>query len=308
MTDGQGGAAPSAHDSFERLRPTLFALAYRMLGEVQRAEDIVQDAWLRWQAHAAEVESPKAFLIKIVTRLCLNELGSARARREEARGDRLPEPLDLGRAGYDDVETLDQVSMAFLVLLQRVTPAERAVLLLHDVFDLEHAEIATLVGKAEPACRQLLKRAREHVSTERRALTVAPEEHRRLLRAFLAAAASGDRAAVAALLSPDAVLIADAGPSGGSYGGVRNVAAPVIGSDKVAAFVASVTPRGADGLETVERELNGQPAIVVMRDGRASAVISLSVAGQKVRAVFIQADPTRLQRLDEPARPTARSR
>jgi RNA polymerase sigma-70 factor (ECF subfamily) len=295
-TDGARNAG-TAVDAFERLRPTLFGLAYRMLGDVQRAEDITQDAWLRWRKRAAEVESPKPFLIKVVTRLCLNELGSARARKEEVRGDRLPEPLDLGRAGVDPVEALDQISMAFLVVLQRLTPAERAVLLLHDVFEIEHAEIAALLGKAEPACRQLLKRAREHVATGRRTLAVAPEEHRRLLRAFLAAAASGDREAVAALLGPDSVLIADAGPNGGAYGGVRNVSGPVVGAAKVAAFVASVTPRGAAGLATEERELNGQPAIVVTRDGQPTSVISLAVADGKIVAVFIQADPERLRQL-----------
>jgi RNA polymerase sigma-70 factor (ECF subfamily) len=268
-----------------------------MLGEVGRAEDIVQDAWLRWHGRADEIESPKAFLVKVVTRLCLNELASARARKEEARGDRLPEPVALGAGALESVEALDQISMAFVVLLQRLTPAERAVLLLHDVFELEHAEIAALVGRKEPACRQLLKRARDHVATERRALTVSPDAHRRLLRAFLDAAASGDRAAVTALLSEDAVLIADAGPDGGSYGGVRNVSGPVMGAAKVAAFVAAVTPRGAAGLETRERDLNGQPAIVVTRDGRPTAAILLSIADDRIRAVFIQADPARLGHL-----------
>jgi RNA polymerase sigma-70 factor (ECF subfamily) len=301
MTDpgssGGGEPADEGAAAFERLRPTLLALAYRMLGEVQRAEDIVQDAWLRWQRHEAKVESPKAFLIKVVTRLCLNELDSARARREEGRGDRLPEPLDLDRSGLDRVEALDQISMAFIVVLQRLTPAERAVLLLHEVFDFEHDEIADLVGKSEPACRQLLKRARDHVATERRALTVAPDVHRRLLRAFLRAATTGDRSAMAEMLSADVVLVADAGPEGGSYGGVRNVAGPVVGAAKVAAFVASVAPRGAAGLETFERDLNGQPAIVGMRDGRPSATIQLSVADGRVRAIFIQADPLRLRHL-----------
>jgi RNA polymerase sigma-70 factor, ECF subfamily len=289
-----------ASKTFERVRPTLLGLAYRMLGEVQRAEDIVQDAWLRWQPRADGVEHPEAFLLKVVARLCLNELGSARARKEEARGDRLPEPLDLGRSGLDRVEALDRVSMAFVVLLQRLTPAERAVLLLHDVFEVEHAEIAALVGKSAAACRQLLKRARDHVASERRALSVSPVAHRQLLRAFLDAASSGDRSALASILSADAVLIVDAGPSGGRYGDVRNVAAPVVGAAKVAAFVASVAPRGSAGLETHERDLNGQPAMVVTRDGRPTAAILLSVAGDRIRAVFIQADPLRLNHLGEP--------
>src|SRR5438067_10454353 len=119
------------------------------------AEDVVQDAWVRWRGQV-NVDSPKAFLLTTVARLCMDELGSARARREESRSDRLPEPVDLDRTGIGRVEMLDEISMAFMVLLQRLTPAERAVLLLHDVFDMSHAEIAGLLGKTEAACRQLL--------------------------------------------------------------------------------------------------------------------------------------------------------
>src|SRR6202163_1465020 len=149
-------------ETFETHRPALLALAYRMLGELARAEGAGQEAWVRWQNREGDVEAPKAFLLTTVTRLCLDELGSARARREESRSDRLPEPVDLDHTGIGRVEMLDQISMAFLVLLQRLTPAERAVLLLHDVFDMSHGEIATLLGKNDAACRQLLKRAREN--------------------------------------------------------------------------------------------------------------------------------------------------
>jgi len=139
--------------TFESHRPALLALAYRMLGEMARAEDVVQDAWVRWQGQV-NVDSPKAFLLTTVARLCMDELGSARARREESRSDRLPEPVDLDRTGIGRVEMLDEISMAFMVLLQRLTPAERAVLLLHDVFDMSHAEIAALLGKSDAACRR----------------------------------------------------------------------------------------------------------------------------------------------------------
>lgn len=281
-------------DLFQEHRPAMLSLAYRMLGEVARAEDIVQDAWLRWQRRDVEVDSPKAYLVKTVTRLCLNDLDSARARKEEARGDRLPEPVDLDGAGITKVETLDQISMAFVVLLQRLTPAERAVLLLHEVFEFEHDEIANLLEKSEPACRQLLKRAREQVASERRTLTVAPDAHRRLLRAFLQAASSGDVGGVARLLADDVVLIADAGPEGGAYGRVRNLPGPIVGPTKVAAFVAAVAPQGAVGLVTQECELNGQPAVLVLRDGRPYTAILLSVADDRIRGVFIHADPARL--------------
>src|SRR5438270_405542 len=178
--------------TFQSHRPALLALAYRMLGEVARAEDIVQEAWLRWQRQG-EVDSPKAFLLTTVARLCLDELGSARARREESRSDRLPEPVDLDRSGIGRVEMLDQISMAFMVVLQRLTPAERAVFLLHEVFDMSHGEIAPLLGKTEAASRQLLRRARDNVATERRVLTASREEHRRLLAAFVNAINGGEQ-------------------------------------------------------------------------------------------------------------------
>src|SRR5437899_3102169 len=136
---------------FESHRPAMVSLAYRMLGDVGRAEDMVQEAWLRWQHRQEAVDSPPAYLVTMVTRLCLNELDSARARREQSRGDRLPEPVALEEGPLGRIEALEQVSMAFLVILQRLTPAERAVLLLHDVFDFPHAEIAALIDKNEAA-------------------------------------------------------------------------------------------------------------------------------------------------------------
>src|SRR5437868_8493859 len=171
-------------ETFERCRPALLGLSYRMLGDLARAEDLVQEAWLRWQHRGVTVDAPKAYLIKTIVRLCLNELESARARREESRGDRLPEPIDLSMSPLGKVEVLEHVSMAFLVVLQRLTAAERAVLLLHAVFDFNHADVATMLGRSEATCRQSLKRAREHVAAERRSFTVSSDEHRRLLSAF----------------------------------------------------------------------------------------------------------------------------
>ncbi len=133
---------PAASDTFETHRPALLALAYRMLGDLARAEDAVQEAWVRWQGRKPDVDVPKAFLLTTVTQLCLDELGSARARHEESRSDRLPEPVDLDESALGRLEGLDRISMAFLVLLQRLTPAERAAMLLHDVFDMSHSEIA----------------------------------------------------------------------------------------------------------------------------------------------------------------------
>jgi len=284
-------------DTFESHRPDLLALAYRMLGEMGRAEDMVQEAWVRWQKRTVEVDSPRAYLIKVVTRLCLNELDSARARREESRPDRLPEPITLDASGVGRVEVLDQISMAFLVVLQRLTPAERAVLLLHDVFDFSHAEIAELLGKTDAACRQLLSRARQNVSAERRALNPSSQEHRQLLRAFLKAASAGDVGDLKKLLADDAVMIADGGPEGVRIKGVRNLPRPLVGSEKIAAFVSAFARRPSLPLETRECELNGQPAIVALHEGSPLVAILLAVAEGRIRRVFLQADPARLKRI-----------
>src|SRR5262249_1676073 len=179
---------------------------YRMLGDLGRAQDMVQGAWLRWQGRREEADSPRAYLVTVVTRLCLNELDSAQNRCEESRGDRLPEPVNLDEGGRGRLGSLNQVSMAFLVVLQRLTPAERAVLLLHDVFDFAHDEIATLVGRSEAACRKLLERARQNVATEKRLFSTSQEAHRRLLGAFMQATYAGDVSALGGMLAEDAVL------------------------------------------------------------------------------------------------------
>src|SRR5262249_25833464 len=197
--------------------PALLGLAYRMLGDVGRAQDIVQDAWLRWHKRDVAVDSPKAFLVTVVTRLCLSELGSARARREESRSDRLPDPVDLVEGGIARREELEHLPMAIMVVLERLPPAERAVLLLHEVFDFPHEEIAKLVSRSPAACRKLLERARHRVSEGRRLIAASREEHQRLMDAFLRAASAGDVAALTALLASDAVLITDGGARGRAF-------------------------------------------------------------------------------------------
>jgi RNA polymerase sigma-70 factor (ECF subfamily) len=268
-----------------------------MLGDMARAEDIVQEAWLRWRGHEVEVEAPKAFLLKIVTRLCLNELDSARARREESRGDRLPEPIALDDSGLGRVEMVDRISMAFLVMLQRLTPAERAVLLLHDVFDMSHAEIAALVQKSEEACRQLLRRARDNVAEERRALRTTREEHRELLQAFVRASSSGELESMLSLLAADATLTIDPGPGERRLGRIRKVGRPVIGGRRIAAFLAAVARQGTPRRTSHECLLNGQPAVVFLNDGRPAAAILISVSEGRIRHVFVQADESRLTHL-----------
>ena len=282
---------------FESHRPAMLGLAYRMLGDVGRAQDMVQEAWLRWHQRQVEVDSPKAFLVTVVTRLCLNELASARARREESRSDRLPEPVDLEQGGMARLEELEQLSMAMLVLLERLTPAERATLLLHDVFDFTHEEVAALVSRSVAACRKLLERARHKVAAGRRLIGASREEHQQLLDAFFRAASAGDVAGLVKLLAPDAVLITDGGPGGRVFKGVRNLRRPLEGAERVAAFVVATSRRAA--LEVEPRELNGQPALVFYREGRPFAAVLLAVADGKIQRVFFHADLSRLRYLGE---------
>jgi RNA polymerase sigma-70 factor (ECF subfamily) len=232
-----------------------------------------------------------------VTRLCLNELDSARIRHEDHRSDRLPEPVDLDGVGIGRLETLELVSMAFLVVLQRLTPAERAVLLLHDVFELGHAEIGELVGKSAASCRKLLERARDSVAAEKRLFTAPPEQHRRLLTAFIAAARAGDVEALAALLSDDVTLTTDGGAQGRRAAGVRNLSRPLEGAAGVAAFVVAVTERNTSSLEAEIRELNGQPALVLRAADGLFGAILLAVHDDKIHRVFFHGDPERLGHL-----------
>lgn len=277
-------------DTFEAHRDTIKALAYRMLGDTASAEDIVQDTWLRWCRRDEPIVNPRAYLLTIAARLCLNQLSSARVRHEDPRAW-LPEPI-ADDAGF---ELAEQVSMAFLVALQRLSPAERAVLLLHEVFDFGHAEIAALLHKTEPSTRQLLKRARDAIADQRRIATASPEEHRRLLRAFHAAARTGDLATLSSLLADDAVLITDGGTAGVRSGRVRNLVRPLQGAKKIVAFLtAAETSAWADARDHV---LNGQPALVVYREDRPLAAMFLAIADGRIVQVFLQADPERLRHL-----------
>jgi RNA polymerase sigma-70 factor (ECF subfamily) len=280
---------------FESHRALLVAQAYPMLGDVGRAEDMVQEAWLRWSGRRVEVASPRAYLVTLVTRLCFNELDSATMRREESRGDRLPEPVDLDEGGIGRVEMLAQVSMAFLVVLQRLTPAERAVLLLREVFDFDYREIAALVDKTEPACRKLLERARQHVAAEKRLFSASPDVHRRLLDAFTQAATAGDLNALVAMLAEDAVMITDGGPEGRRVGGIRNLQAPLTGAARIAAFI--VATAGNSDLDAEVHELNGQPALVFYDQNTPFAALLLAVADERIHRVFFHADLRRLRYL-----------
>ena len=279
---------------FEQHRAVLLALGYRMLGDTASAEDIVQEAWLRWCQRDAQVENPRSYLLTIAARLCLNQLASARARHEEPRSW-LPEPIEVTQEDDDELELMEQVSMAFLVALQRLSPAERAVLLLHEVFDFSHAEIAALLRRTEAGTRQILKRARDGIADQRRITAASHDEHRRLLRAFGEAARHGDLAALAAMLADDAVLITDGGPAGVRSGRVRNLRRPLHGAKQIVAFVTAAD--GSAWQDCRDHLLNGQPALVAYRDGQPFAAAFLAIADGRIVQVFIQADAARLRRI-----------
>jgi RNA polymerase sigma-70 factor, ECF subfamily len=279
-------------DTFNEYRPYLFSIAYRMLGTVADAEDTLQEAFLRWQrASVEEVRSPKAFLATITTRLCLNHLESARVRREEYVGEWLPEPLVTDeREPAERVEMAESLSIAFLVLLESLSPTERAVLLLRDVFGYEYAEIATILGTSEANCRQALSRARKHVSENRPRFATSAEERDELLRVFLKATAEGDLSGLVAVLAEDVTLRSD---GGGKAAAALN---PILGADKVARFFIGVTKKYRE-VNAAYRfaEINGQPGVIAYIGGEPASVVTFEVADGRIGNIFIVRNPDKLR-------------
>jgi len=284
--------------AFERHRGLLFSIAYRMLGSVADAEDALQDAFIRWQrASETDVRSPKAFLVTIVSRLCINHLQSARVQRETYVGEWLPEPLvtDPGSDVSRIAEVDESVSMAVLLLLERLTPVERAVFLLGEIFDYTHAEIAGMLDITEANCRQLLKRARQHVRMERPRFSASGRQHTELLERFYRAAGSGDMDGLLALLSKDVVMHTDGG------GKANALPLPIYGPDKVAR--ASVFGLAKlEMLNPLQRiaEINGEPGIVSYVDGRPQSVFTIEVNDGRIRAIYVVTNPEKLSYLPPP--------
>jgi RNA polymerase sigma-70 factor, ECF subfamily len=278
---------------FERSRPRLFGIAYRMLGSVEDGEDLVQEAALRWQqADVGAVREPEAWLVTVVTRLSIDRLRRARTEREAYVGQWLPEPLPTAAAGKPDerVELASDLSMAFLVLLERLAPEERAALLLREVFDSEYAEIARVLGKSEAACRQMVHRARERVRREQPRFDVSPEVTERLLSRFLTALHAEDKEGVLALLSDDVTWTADGG-------GKVNVTTRVVRGARRIARMAVVFQHKLwrDGLTHRLTWLNGEPTWVSCRDDRVYSTTSLLTDGSRIRAVYRVLNPDKLR-------------
>lgn len=275
----------------EDLRRLAFAIAYRMLGSVAEAEDVVQESLLRLH-QARGVDNAEAFLTTVTTRLAIDVLRSARARRETYVGSWLPEPLVESDAPAS-VEDEATISLGFLVLLERLTPDERAVLVLRKAFDYDFAAIAEVVGKSEANCRQILARARRRIDDERPRFEPDPQQRRALAARFLDAAREGDMDGLIALLAPDAVLVGDGG------GKARAIPAPMVGAARVArALAAFYAPAVEHGIALQPVLVNGQPGFrSVAADGRLVNVVELEVAGGAVARVHSILNPDKLGHL-----------
>jgi RNA polymerase sigma-70 factor, ECF subfamily len=289
------GDVVSRTEEFEELRPLLFSLSYRLLGSVAEAEDAVQEAWLRYETTPTPPRSPKAFLSAVVTRISIDVLRSARVRREQYVGEWLPEPLLTDP--YEDparsAELADSVSMAALLLLERLSPLERAVFVLREVFAYDFADVAAAVGRSEAACRQLLVRARHHIDSGRPRFEADRQARDVLAARFFDAFRDGDVEGLRDVLAADVQLVGDAG------GNAPALARTVVGADKVARLLAAVFPRFALVDATFERcEVNGQPgAILRDREGGVAFTFALDLLGGQIQTVLSVGNPDKLRHL-----------
>lgn len=291
MTEAETAAA-----TFAELRPALVGAAYRILGSVADAEDVVQDAWLRWSdVDHDRIDQPRAYLIKTVSRLALNRIRQQRRRREAYVGPWLPEPLpDLRTAGADaDLELAESVSMAMLVILQNLSPAERAAFVLYEVFGFSYPEIAAALDRNEPAARQLVSRARQHVRSREPRRRVDASEHRRVTDEFRHALARGSISELMQLLAPEAVLISDGG-------GVKKAALrPIHGADKIIRwFLAVMQNPELVGAHLELMIVNGEPAIAVITDrGIDSIGFGRIGADGRIGELYVIRNPEKLSRV-----------
>ena len=280
-------------DAFESQRTSLRGLAYRLLGSRSDAEDVLQEAWIRWST-TASVDNPAAWLRTVVTRLCLDELRSARVRRESYIGPWLPEPVQTadGALGpLDTAELRDSLALGFLLVMERLSPSERAVFVLREALALPFDEVAAAVGKSAAACRQLHVRARarlgDHLPTPVRA------GRRALLDRLLTAVALADVPALTALLIEDVVCVSDGG------GFVSAARRPVVGADRVARFLIGIGSRVPADVTMAEEEINGQLCLVTRAAGTVTHVLAIDVDGEQVRSLSIVANPEKLAGLSQ---------
>lgn len=284
-------ARAASDDLFERERPLLFAIAYRMLGSAADAEDVVQDAYLRWDRHPPAKESAsRAYLCSIVTRLCIDHLKSARVRREEYVGPWLPEPLlePVAEDALDATIRTESLSMAFLLLLERLSPTERAAFLLREVFSFNYDEIGAIIGRTEAATRQLVKRARDRIPSGGSRFTATAEEAKRVTARFVEACSSGDLAALLELLTDEVVTLND---GGGKARAARN---PIHGPDRVARFYVGIFRKWRRPQVRIVT-VNGQPGLVVRTASGQLRVISFAIREGRLERIFLVVNPEKLR-------------
>jgi len=288
------GTHSDAAGEFEAHRRALTGLAYRMLGSRAEAEDVVQDAYLRWHtADRAAVEEPRRYLGTVVTRLCLDRMKSAKARREIYVGQWLPEPVvdeafdETAAAG----DIAHDISVALMLLLERLSPLERASFLLHDVFGLDFAEVARALGRGEAACRQLATRARAHIEAGRPRFTASLEEGRRLAAAFAAATSTADAQALARLLAEDAVLYSD---GGGKRAAALN---PIYGAERIMRFFAAVARKNASLARLTLRPavVNGLAGFVIREEDGSVDTMAVDHSNGRITAIYVTRNPEKLQ-------------
>jgi len=269
-------------------RGRLFGIAYRMTGSAMDAEDILQEVFLKWQV-VLGVDAPPAYLTTMTTRACIDYLRSARVQREQYVGEWLPEPIPTPIT--DTVQLSESLSLAFLVILERLSPVERAVFLLREVFDYDYTEIATMLQKSDANCRQIFARARKHVNEHRPRFTPSDHAHEILLSQFLQACAEGNLNNLTALLSQEAVLVSDGG------GVVKSPLLPIIGADRIARFFLGLVKRA--GGEAYPRfvSVNGQTGIAIYYQGKLTYLIVFQTEQGKISRVYVVANPHKLRRV-----------
>ncbi|KUJ41166.1 RNA polymerase sigma-70 factor [Streptomyces sp. NPDC093228] len=282
------GTLEQATKDFMAARPRLFGIAYRVLGSVVEAEDIVQEAWVRWQnADRSDVHEPAAFLSTITTRLALNSAQSARTRRESYVGPWLPEPVDTSMDPQLGAERAEALDLAVLHLLEKLNPVERAAYVLREAFNYPYKQIADMLETSEANTRQLVSRARKHLSAERKE-PVSSAAHRRLLEVFLSAAQTGDLSALEQLLTADVISYSD----GGGMRGASRI--PVVGRPHVSKYLVAFAPRFWPQREIRWVEANGRPAALVMDDGEPVALLSLDASERGIERLMWVLSPSKL--------------